>query len=106
MSILNQIVTNGLCIGCGLCESLAGAERVRMVMTPEGRERPIASIPLDMVTNARIQAVCPGTQIHGMPAHAVDPEADHDDVWGSRCELRVGMRQSQMYAFAVRRVAC
>ena len=32
---LDEIVQAGLCIGCGLCESLAGPGRVRIVMTPD-----------------------------------------------------------------------
>ncbi len=87
---INQIVTNGLCIGCGLCESVAGASQIQMVMTPEGRERPITSIPLDMVLNDRIQAVCPGTQIHGLPDHMVDSEAEHDEVWGTTLKIARG----------------
>ena len=37
---LDAIVKNGLCIGCGLCASLAGHDRVEMRWTPEGRLRP------------------------------------------------------------------
>ena len=30
---LQDIVRQGLCAGCGLCESIAGRERVEMAMT-------------------------------------------------------------------------
>ena len=82
---LNDIVTNGLCIGCGLCESIAGRDKVKIVMTPEGRERPsIGSthIPLDSLINETIYATCPGTQIHGLPAWLIEPETEIDAVWG------------------------
>ena len=36
---LDDVVTNGMCIGCGVCESIAGPDAVQMVMTPEGRLR-------------------------------------------------------------------
>ena len=38
---LSEIVENGMCIGCGLCQSIAGSERVEMMMVdPPGRLRP------------------------------------------------------------------
>jgi coenzyme F420 hydrogenase subunit beta len=79
---LSEIIQNGLCIGCGLCQSVATPERVRMVMTPEGRERPLEIIPLATKTVERIEAVCPGTRISGLPPHLLDPEATIDPVWG------------------------
>ena len=32
---LNDIVDNGLCIGCGLCQSIAGKENIEVLMTPK-----------------------------------------------------------------------
>ena len=37
---LNDIVKNGLCIGCGLCQSVAGKENIEVSMTPKGRLEP------------------------------------------------------------------
>jgi hypothetical protein len=62
---LDQIVENGLCIGCGLCRSIAGSDQVDLVMTPEGRERPVARQALSATTLKRVNAVCPGTRIGG-----------------------------------------
>ncbi len=88
--LLHEIVTSGLCIGCGLCESVAGSDRVRVAMTHGGVERPIASIPLDMATSDAIAATCPGIQVHGLPQHAIDPEAELDDVWGYTLRIARG----------------
>jgi coenzyme F420 hydrogenase subunit beta len=62
---LEEIVEGGLCIGCGLCKSVAGADRIQIVLTPEGRERPVARQPLDESTLERINAICPGTRVEG-----------------------------------------
>ena len=62
---LHEIVENGLCIGCGLCRSVAGGNRIALVMTPEGRERPVAAGQLEQSTLERINALCPGTRIAG-----------------------------------------
>ncbi|MCX7303714.1 MAG: Coenzyme F420 hydrogenase/dehydrogenase, beta subunit C-terminal domain [Hyphomicrobiales bacterium] len=86
---LGEIVENGLCIGCGLCCSIADPGTVEMVMTPEGRERPKARQALDRSTLAKINAVCPGTRIAGPPAAAFNAELT-DIVWGPAERLVLG----------------
>ena len=77
-----RIAEDGLCIGCGLCQSVAGPARIKMMATPEGAERPIVQGPLDEATVDRIYAVCPGTRIEGLPEALVDDAATVDPVWG------------------------
>jgi coenzyme F420 hydrogenase subunit beta len=48
-----------------LCESIAGPQRIQMVMTEAGRERPVVRGGLDRRTWRRIEAACPGTRIEG-----------------------------------------
>jgi coenzyme F420 hydrogenase subunit beta len=79
---LDDIVTNGLCIGCGLCKSIAGPDKVRMVTTPEGRERPVALAPLPRETLATINAVCPGTRIAGAMPETLPDGVEIDPIWG------------------------
>ena len=58
---LQEIVENGLCLGCGLCESVAGKQRVEMVwVDPPGRLRPHIHEPLDQDTEDAILRSCPG----------------------------------------------
>jgi len=79
---LDEIVEAGLCIGCGLCESLAGRDHVRIVMTAEGRERPAVQAPLDDAALRLINAVCPGLHVEGPdPAASVDGTR-WDAIWG------------------------
>jgi len=87
---LSEIVENGLCIGCGLCRSIAGPGDVEMVMTPEGRERPVARRVLDKPTLAKINAVCPGTRITGPPPAQMNEAASTDTVWGPVERLVLG----------------
>jgi coenzyme F420 hydrogenase subunit beta len=93
---LEEIVEGGLCIGCGLCKSVAGADQIQIVLTPEGRERPVARQPLDEPTLERINAICPGTRVEGA-AHvegaAIEPagsRATLDLVWGPAEHLAIG----------------
>jgi coenzyme F420 hydrogenase subunit beta len=78
---VEDVVAGGLCIGCGLCESLA-PDRIEMVMTTDGRERPRVRAPLPKVTWRRIEATCPGTRIAGVPGSGVPTRASVDLVWG------------------------
>lgn len=87
---LNDIVENGLCIGCGLCKSIAQPERVELVMTPEGRERPIAPTPLSPQATARINAVCPGTRVAGPAPDRQQQAAAFDSVWGIAERISIG----------------
>ena len=87
---LGEIVENGLCIGCGLCPSLAGPGAIEMVMTPEGRLRPLALETLDQPTLIRINAVCPGTRITGPGQVQTSNAAVQDTIWGPAERLALG----------------
>ena len=79
---LYAIVEQGLCIGCGLCQSVAGAERVRVTKTGSGYLTPLVVGEIDHATVDRIYAVCPGTRVEGLPERLLEPDTRLDDVWG------------------------
>ena len=79
---LYRIVEESLCIGCGLCESLAGSDCVKMQVVESGFERPVVVGPLTHETVDAIYDTCPGTRVEGLP-DATAQEASHQDlVWG------------------------
>lgn len=78
-----EVVSNGLCIGCGLCEAVTNG-RARMVMTPYGSLRPA---PVDAFTSdeeSKLLSACPGI--------GVEPRCDrgqkNDLVWGAFSSMR------------------
>ncbi len=79
---LYAIVEQGLCIGCGLCQSIAGEARVRVGKTQSGELRPLIVGDLDHVTVDRIYAACPGTRIEGLPPELLADDTRQDNVWG------------------------
>ena len=79
---LDAIVEQGLCIGCGLCEAVAGSDRVRVTKTISGFEQPVTVGELDHETVDRIYDVCPGTRIEGLPERLVEQDTHIDNVWG------------------------
>jgi coenzyme F420 hydrogenase subunit beta len=95
---LEEIVENGLCIGCGLCRSIAGRDQIDFVMTPQGRERPLARRPLDRAALERINAVCPGTRIGGTDTASCNT-AMHDTVWGPAERLSIGHASDPLVRF-------
>jgi len=86
---LQSIVKGGLCLGCGLCQAMAGSERVAMATNGAGRLRPLAAAPLNQGTMDRIRVTCPGIRIDASePAPA--PAAKLDVIWGPAVSLLRG----------------
>lgn len=79
---LNRISEDGLCIGCGLCAHVAGPDKVRIVVTPDGALRPVPSEALDDASVDAIYATCPGTRVEGLPESEIDADGFSDPVWG------------------------
>ncbi|WP_343079175.1 Coenzyme F420 hydrogenase/dehydrogenase, beta subunit C-terminal domain [Ostreiculturibacter nitratireducens] len=79
---LRRIVDDGLCIGCGLCQSVAGPERVRVLKGEDGELRPGVVRALDHGTVDRIYATCPGVRAEGLPASIAAEAPLTDPVWG------------------------
>jgi len=79
---LNDIVNNGLCIGCGLCQSIAGKDKIEVSMTPKGRLEPKEISKITPEIFEKIRNVCPGTIVEGLPKENVDQSAKHNLVWG------------------------
>jgi len=79
---LNDIVKNGLCIGCGLCQSIAGRDNIEISMSDKGRLEPKELKKIQSETFNKILNTCPGVIVEGLPKEQVDREAKHDLVWG------------------------
>ena len=62
---LDQIVENGLCAGCGICESIAGQNTVEMTLTSDQRLRPKTKTSIVSEHFQQILKVCPGITITG-----------------------------------------
>src|SRR5579875_4702 len=86
---LEEIVQAGLCIGCGLCQSIAGAERVRLIATRDGRERPVALRSLDHATLEAIDAVCPGVRVGAIERSRLAPGTPTDPIWGPIARIAI-----------------
>jgi len=84
---LYEIVEHGMCIGCGICESMAGSSAVTMEVAENLFERPIATDELNELAVDKIIAACPGARVQGLPAQLISDNAQMDLVWGAWQEI-------------------
>ncbi|MCI5095895.1 MAG: Coenzyme F420 hydrogenase/dehydrogenase, beta subunit C-terminal domain [Rhodobacteraceae bacterium] len=88
---LNRISEDAMCIGCGLCQSVAGPATVRMEIVENGYERPVVQgegLTHEMVD--RILDVCPGTRVDGLPEGEVNDSTQSDLIWGAYQNMVLG----------------
>jgi coenzyme F420 hydrogenase subunit beta len=88
---LNRISEDAMCIGCGLCQSVAGPATVRMEIVENGYERPVVQgegLTHEMVD--RILDVCPGTRVDGLPEGEVNDCTQSDLIWGAYQNMVLG----------------
>lgn len=79
---LYRIVREGLCIGCGICQSIAGSDKIEIAKVENGYQRPIVVGDLDHDDMDKIYDICPGTRVDGLPESEIRPETKIDNVWG------------------------
>jgi coenzyme F420 hydrogenase subunit beta len=86
---LGDIVAGGLCLGCGLCESLGRAEGIRMELNDRGYLRPTATAKPSTALQRRILAICPGLRQRPHWLQARKPQSG-DAIWGPYERLSMG----------------
>jgi len=79
---LSDITKNGLCIGCGICESIVGRENIKISMTKKGRLEPQEISPLSTEDLNKIKKVCPGVLVEGLPKNEINKNSKFDLIWG------------------------
>ncbi len=87
---MNTISQQGLCAGCGICQSVAGVDKIKVMKTTTGFERPVVVGELDDATVDKIYDICPGTRIEGLPESEIRPQTKIDNVWGAWQRMVLG----------------
>lgn len=86
---VESIVDAGLCIGCGLCRSVA-PEAIRLEMSAEGAEIPVVERPLTESQLGLINRACPGLRVEGRRPETESPAARWDTIWGPALAMAKG----------------
>lgn len=86
----DKILEDNLCIGCGLCQSLLGGDKIRIAKSPEGELRPQRSGSLAEGDVDLVYATCPGTRCEAVPEADAASAPYRDLVWGPYHSLTLG----------------
>ena len=84
---LADIVDNGLCIGCGLCKSIADNNSLKMEMSDKGNLEPKELNPISDQTLEKIKKVCPGLIVEGPEDQNENKGSNKDIIWGNYFSL-------------------
>ena len=87
-SSIQQVIESGLCIGCGLCESI-GADSVRMTMTDKGSLRPQGLDALNETQHQLLLDTCPGVYVEPRVEDDPAPNQLHDEIWGDYYRIQL-----------------
>ena len=79
---IKQVVTSGLCIGCGLCEAVTDG-RVKMVEKQSGSIRLFSLTEFSIDEEALLLKVCPGVKAEPRNKHM----SNNNEVWGNYSSL-------------------
>ena len=85
-SLTQRVVQNGLCAGCGLCQSVAAPGVIDMRMGTAGYLRPVQHAALSAEQERLLADTCPGARIEHPPGGSVTPHP----LWGPLVGVRAG----------------
>lgn len=93
---LQDVVETDLCVGCGICEAIAGHRNVEMRLNPEGFYRPSVCHAVDSSTWREIRRVCPGIELR--QDTSLNPR-DNETLWGAVQYAGIGYASDEEMRF-------
>lgn len=83
---IDRIKKNHLCLGCGLCASVIGHDRCKMVLSKDGFYYPCLEASVD---DSVIKKLCPGIKVHGNNGKGLwGKYLDVSEGWATDSEIR------------------
>lgn len=87
---LYRIVEEAMCIGCGICQGIAGADVLRLQKSSSGFLHPFVAGTLTDAVTETILDVCPSMVAESLPQHLVTSETRYDPIWGPYLQVMHG----------------
>jgi coenzyme F420 hydrogenase subunit beta len=81
------IVEEAMCIGCGICQAIAGPDAISMKTSATGYLHPVVVGELDDAVTEKILDICPSRRIDTLSAEHMTSDTRHDPVWGPYVRL-------------------
>lgn len=94
VDLMKDIVQSGYCTGCGICESIAPKDAIKINMTTSGYLRPEVKKPLTTETLKEIKGICPGVNIE-----QPDSLTRQDSIWGPLQHVMTGHATDEKVRF-------
>jgi len=85
LNLIEDVVENGYCTGCGICESIAPEKSIQIKLNKSGFLRPEIKQPLSNEVLSLIKSVCPGINIKH-----TNHDKDPDVIWGPLEKVSTG----------------
>lgn len=76
--MIDRILNNQLCLGCGLCQSAFGKDTCEMVLSETGFYQPRTKRAFSKEEEKKLQRLCPGVHVEAQA---------HKGVWGSMLSI-------------------
>lgn len=94
MQLVEKIIQNELCTGCGICASISD-NKIQMGLSAQGYLRPVIHQPLSSIQESIIQDVCPGITLKHESL-----DATYHPIWGPLIQVRTGYAVNPEVRFA------
>ena len=96
---LEKIVKHGMCIGCGICESIVSTGEIKIEKSGSGMLVPIPNQSLNHNSVDKIFEVCPGTHVEGLPEHLINENSHTDLIWGPYQAIKLAWASNPITRF-------
>lgn len=94
-----RILTSDMCIGCGLCQALLGADKIRVVKDATGALRPRIEAALCDADVDLVYQTCPAVRCEAIPEDEAASAPIFDPVWGPFQQIVLGWAQEPEVRF-------
>jgi len=92
MYMINKVLANNICAGCGLCQGVFGSQKISVDLDKNGFYRPKINIELNKEENSLFSKVCPGIIVVNESSNPIY----NDPIWGEIFSCFIGSSNDEL----------